>query len=432
MNFDAIGNKIKNTILATPALALFVAFLVFLAIFVPLTRNYPFFRDDLISFEHVKKVSQHLSAIWDVNTNHRSHPIFFLLLYLESRLFGPAPIGYFLVLFFIHFCNTLLVVKLAKRLGLDSLSTILSGLLFLCSSASYQALIFIPSTLITLSLFFFLLGINAYIDLLRHGSKPAFTKMLLFQVLALLSYEVSIVFPLMASFLLWHHIDDPKKRLRIFMLTIPPLLLIASAVFFFISKDFSVTQQAQSKVSFAGLALFFPRLASLVRMLFGSLFIPDKSFLFLAVFNNPIVRIAPLLLCIATLGLLLLTRKGLRKEILIPKKIVAVCLGWIGIAILPHMGNQLTFEHTTRHLYFAMVGFSILFGAFAHNFLRVLRSICPSTAGLIFGTMLTYILTLNLLTTAYHYEQYEQYQKNLERTLQQSDHEKIQQLFNNH
>jgi len=431
MNFDAIGNKMKNTIASTPSLVLSAAFFIFLAIFLPLTRNYPFFRDDLISFEHVEKVSQHFSAIWDVNSNQRRHPVFFLLLFLESRLFGPAPIGYFLVLFFIHFCNALLVVKLAKQLRLNSLSAILGGLLFLYSSASYQALIFIPSTLITLSLFFFLLGIDAYIDLMNHGRKRAFIKLHLFQVLALLSYEVSIVLPLMAYFLLWHYIEEPKKRLRIFMLTIPSLILTASVVFLFISKDFAVTQQAQSKASFAGLALFFPRLASLARMFLGSLFIPDKNFLFLDIFNNPVVRIAPLILCTATLAVLWLTRNGIRKELFIPKKIVAICLGWIVIAILPHMGNQLTFEHTTRHLYFAMVGFSILFGAFAHNFLRVLRSICPSTAGLIFGTILTYILTLNLLTTADHYEQYGQYQKNLERTLQQSDHEKIQQLFNN-
>jgi hypothetical protein len=68
----------------------------------------------------------------------------------------------------------------------------------------------------------------------------------------------------------------------------------------------------------------------------------------------------------------------------------------------------LTFEHATRYLYFPMVGFSVWFAFLAGT---VGRAAVSSASRLGLGLAFVYLLGLNLLSTSFHYQRYQNYQR---------------------
>src|SRR3989338_3612626 len=386
-----------------------VAFAIFLAVLLAPTQHSSFFGDDRISFLQASKIEYNAGAIWGLNANRRRHPVFFLLLFFESKMFGPNPFWYFAVLFFIHFLNSVLVVKLARRCGADYLSALLGGLLFLCSSSSFQSLIFIPSTVIQLSLLFSLLGIHAWMDLLA-GVRYSYAKTLFFLALSLLSYEAGMVFPLLAILLTWLYVPGAEERKTVVLKFVMPMVLITISLVCFLLYDFSLTRDFTEKFSAQALHLLPLKLLSLVNMLLGSLFMPANILLILKTLDYRLTRILPILLC-GSFGVVFLMRKKLLTHYFygISPRLITLGGGWIGVSVLPYLATQWTFEHASRYLYFATVGFCMVFGVFAGRVWYLVDKAHSRTARIFCASVLCYLLGQNVLSTAFHYERYQQY-----------------------
>src|SRR3989338_849899 len=188
------------------------AFFVFLLILAPPASRSPFYNDDYYSFLHIRDIAENPWAAWARDEDGRRHPLLYYLLFLEKSLWGAHVLGYYLVLFLIHFCNAFLVACLCQKLFKSFSAGVLSGLLFLFSSSYYQALVWsLPGR--PLALMFMLMAVLAWIDFLRQGRVQSVLGAALLGGGALLANESAVAWPLVALFLgLWIKPRQAKRR----------------------------------------------------------------------------------------------------------------------------------------------------------------------------------------------------------------------------
>ena len=388
---------------------LFAAFFIFLWLRVPAARHSPYYFDDFYNFRDTQKISSRpLAPFFEtISKEPRRHPFFSYLFFLEHKAFALDLSGYYTLLFLFHCLNSLLVTRLARSLGADPEAALFSGLLFLFSSAFYSILIILSSTPYTTCLFFFILAFLAWIDFIERRQTSAFIKSCLFQTLSLLNCEVAFVLPLLAIeavFLLG------RKELRPAVLKYywPVLALLNVLVFLYLLSDFFISPRKQW-LSVHGALNIIPKFLSLLKMFFQPLFIPDKGFLPIPGPWENAFRLAPL--WIAAFILIFFLRGKKKAPLLEPANtpLIRMACGWIIITVLPYLGTSATFEHTTRYMYFPMVGFSLIFGVFAAGFFKTMRS-ANSRGGIFWGlVLLGYVLALNAAGTSYHFERYKRY-----------------------
>ena len=383
---------------------------VFISVLLPQTKYYSYFYDDFVNFNQAQAISENFEAVLSVNKKNRRLPFFSTVIFLESRIFGQHPQAYFLVLYVLHFLNALWVRKLAYRLGACPSAALLSAMLFFCSSAAYQALIFIPSTAVVLAAFFFLAGIARWFDFMVSQNKSMFLTIMALQLLSVLTYEVSVVFPLFVLFLTCIYVDDKKKRRNLLLKYVSPLVIIQVAYVIISFLDSRMMKLFCNKITADVFSLFIPRLISLIHALAVPLLVPGKGYFTSGIMGNYFVRFLPALI-LSSYVLFLLLGKGawnkMSKMIFTKNVAVPACL--VAISIIPFMANKLMFEHTTRYLYLPMVGFSIVFGVLGEAFMSLVRAVYSRQTYFVCVAILVYIFTMNIFNTSFHFQRYQQY-----------------------
>ncbi|MBI3306878.1 MAG: hypothetical protein HYZ84_03625 [Candidatus Omnitrophica bacterium] len=391
-------------------LILFSAFLIFLALRLPQTFHYQNSYDDFRNLELAHKIASDPWAGWQPEPqDQRRHPFFYYFLFLEQKAFGESFPYYFAINFLIHFFNALLVARIAKFLGAKDQASLIAGLLFLCTNAFYGVLIKATDTMQLTALLFFLLAVSSWFDLIR-GNARAWWKVILFQTLSLLNYEVALFFPVLAAFLVWVQKPKTENPSKIFLRFILPLFIFDLLLVLFLMQDFGAAHTFHEKISLGTAGFMIPKTLSLIRMLIIPLLTWDKGLLPGSFLNQDWVRLAPAVLFSGVFAVLLMRGKGKKSfSKLIPHSIVYACAGWIAIMILPHMLHPLPFQHATRYLLFPMAGFSILFGVFAGALFEIIQNRYAKIGSLFCVLFMVYILGLNLLGSAYQYRRYQEY-----------------------
>lgn len=383
-----------------------VAFLVFFGVLLSQVGNYPYYSDDYAIFSSVQEIREKNLTIWSpIPKYNRRHPFFMAVMSWESELFGFKPLYYFAVLFFLHGLNSLWVGRLSRSLGGTPWTQLLSALLFLCSSAFYQQLIFIHATQRVLCVFLLLSAALSWIEFLRSRRPVFFMGAILFQILSLLTMEDAVVFPALALLLTFLIAPNGEERKKTLFGYLALLMLVGVAVPYFLLSEFFSSPLAFEKLSSPN--LLPGHLASLLRMFFVPLLIPDKGFFPAGPVPEDIFRLAPFFLFSLFLFFFLLQKEWIKflwKDL--PRPLMLISIGWIGIATLPFLFQALTFEHANRYLYAPMAGFCLIFGVLMDRLMRLARLRLPKAGTVFFSITLIYILGLNLASTVYQYRRY--------------------------
>ena len=388
---------------------LLAVFLVFLWIFLPATRDYPYYQDDVGNFERVSRIASKPLAAWEPDYRYeRRFPFHFYFLFMERMLFGFGAPPYFFVLLLLHFANSLFVLRLSRVLGGGGVTPLLAALLFLVSASFYQQLIFIHATQRVLCVFLVFVALFSWIEFLRRRRFLFLLGALLFQVLALLTMEDAVVFPFLTALLTLKLTPAGEERRRILWRSFGLFFLVDVAILLPLLQPFFHSPHVKEK--FVGLSPLPQNLLSLAEMLFRPLLVPDRGLLPATPFPEDLVRLVPSLFLLLLLGLFF-SRAGRFRFFMerISWPLVFTSLVWIGISVSPFLFQPLGFEHANRYLYLPMAGFSLLFGVIAAGLIETLLA-TRSRKGFIFCCLLlAYLVTLNLRSTVYHYQRYVQY-----------------------
>jgi hypothetical protein len=129
-------------------------------------------------------------------------------LWLQWHLWGPFPFGYHIVSLILHLGNGFLVWRLLDRLGLRW--AWLGGLLFVIHPLSVESVAWISELKNTLSLFFFLLSLLAWID--QDEGKGGTLRSLLFYLLAMLCKTSVVMLPVVLLLYMWWKHGQMTRR----------------------------------------------------------------------------------------------------------------------------------------------------------------------------------------------------------------------------
>lgn len=394
-----------------PAACLFLVFLAFCGLFLPQTENYRYFEDDYVFVEQAGRISSNPLAGWDIELKEpRRHPFYAYFFFLELSLLGLDPAAFLLISLFIHFLNSVLVLRLSGELNVKPLASFLAGFLFLCSSTFYQVFItLMATTCIQIGLLFFLLASLAYIRFLR-GSKGAFWLAILFYSLAVMNYEGTIIFPGIAVLLALSEGCRGKKLLSSTIGAVLSLFLIGFLLTLNLWNEFIFSSSVADKMTPAAWRTVIPKTMSLIRMFVVPIFTWENGFFGGALFNGKFERLVPMVLFSAYLAALFSAKRQRRYfSDLVDRRILYCGAGWIVIATLPHVLSPLTFEHATRYLYIPMVGFSLIFGVLAAAIFETGVNRYSAKGYVFLIVAIIYIGALNLCGTVFHYRRYQEY-----------------------
>ncbi len=143
-------------------------------------------------------------------------------------IFGQNVIYYHVFAIFIHFICTWLVYKLALQLTNDKVLALFTGLIFAVHPVHTEAITFITTSFDIVGIIWALLSILFY-------TKPNrklfhYVSSLLFFILAIFSYEITLVIPLIL--LLYHWLLD-KKNLSFMLRSLPLVSFFYFIIFYF-------------------------------------------------------------------------------------------------------------------------------------------------------------------------------------------------------
>ena len=153
---------------------------------------------DRINFS---KASEYLTKSWGYGNEYR--PFLPYTYALDASISGASPIGYHLTNTLLHIANSLLVAGLAVLVGISRRTASLAGVIYLLNPVAHEAVLWIsgrPVVLVT-----FLILACCYMFLIASRREPPsvwlWAGVFALFVLALCTYELAIVTPLLAGFL---------------------------------------------------------------------------------------------------------------------------------------------------------------------------------------------------------------------------------------
>jgi protein O-mannosyl-transferase len=119
-------------------------------------------------------------------------PLVFLSLWIDARIFGDNQWGYHLQNIFFHVANSLLLIRVAVRLGLSEAASRWAALLFAVAAVNYEPVIWPGARFDLMAACFVLLALRSAL-----GERVSLWSMSIFYVLAVLSKESAYCFPLL-------------------------------------------------------------------------------------------------------------------------------------------------------------------------------------------------------------------------------------------
>ncbi len=148
------------------------------------------------SFSYLKEIfTQNVEAGFGLNSNYY-RPMLLLSFAFNYVIHGIAPFGYHLVSNGFHIANGVLIFLLLAGF-LSPRASFIAALLFLIHPAQTEAVTYISGRGDPLSVFFMLLGLWAFTKYYYSKKRLFAISFLLFAILAILSRETAILFPLL-------------------------------------------------------------------------------------------------------------------------------------------------------------------------------------------------------------------------------------------
>ncbi len=390
--------------------ALLALFVITLAVLLPARVRYHFFEDDYRHLENVRRMSQAPGAVFAVEgKDQRRHPLYYALLFTETKFFGEKVLAYFGVHYLFHLLNAILVMRLAWKFGASVPAGQLAGLLFLGSAAFYNILIKLTGTLELQGLFFFLLAVLAWFCFLE-GSRLAILRVVLFQMAALLTYEVAVVFPLLACALTFIFEKNVQKRLRIFWKVLLPMLILSLLVFWGLTRDFWFSQALQSKIAPQSAFLLILKFVTFFRMFAAPVFEKGQGPFPFFLFDFGLRLMLPVFVAAAAVCIYLWRTNrfaGFLKRI--PEGLIRASVLWIAVTLAPHLPYPGDFAHATRYMLFPAVGMTMILAIFLSGFFDFLKQLFPRAGVVLSVLTLCYMLGINLWAVSFQFERYQNY-----------------------
>ena len=150
-----------------------------------------------------------LAKIWFAKPVTDYWPVTWTVLWLEWHLWGNHPLGYHLVSLALHIADSFLIWRLLARLGLSW--AWLGGLLFVIQPLAVESVAWISEIKNTLSLLFFLLSCDAWLDV-DEGRKPGYWRSILYYLAAMLSKTSTVMLPVALLLYQWWKRDRITRR----------------------------------------------------------------------------------------------------------------------------------------------------------------------------------------------------------------------------
>ncbi|HXW64805.1 MAG TPA: tetratricopeptide repeat protein [Burkholderiaceae bacterium] len=143
-----------------------------------------------------------LQGLWQIWLTPKTDywPLTWTLLWMEWHLWGNEPLGYHLCSLALHICSGILIWRLFNRLGLRW--GWLGGFLFVIHPLAVESVAWVSETKNTLSLPFFLLSIDAWLDAEAKQSSD-YRRSVFYYLAAMLAKTSTVMLPLVLLLYCW-------------------------------------------------------------------------------------------------------------------------------------------------------------------------------------------------------------------------------------
>ena len=202
-----------------------------------------------------------LAQIWFAAPATDYWPMTWTLLWIEWHLWGAHTLGYHLCSVALHLTSAFLIWRLLDKLGLRW--GWLGGLIFVVHPLAVESVAWISEIKNTLSLPFFLLSLNAYIDADQGRKKRGYGHALLFYLLAMLCKSSVVMLPVvLLLYSWWRHGRitrlDARRMLPYFAIA----LALGSVTLYFQTSHYTESDVVRdrgiiTRLIGAGAAIFF-------------------------------------------------------------------------------------------------------------------------------------------------------------------------------
>jgi protein O-mannosyl-transferase len=156
--------------------------------------------DTLVTANPNLRSFEGLGKIWFAPPATDYWPLTWTLLWLEWQLWGAEPVGYHLSTLALHLSSGFIVWRLFTRLGLQQ--GWLGGLLFVIHPLAVESVAWMSEVKNTLSLPFYLLALDAWMDH-EEGSSSGYWRSILYYVAAMLCKTSTVMLPIVLLLYCW-------------------------------------------------------------------------------------------------------------------------------------------------------------------------------------------------------------------------------------
>jgi hypothetical protein len=219
--------------------------LLFLVSVLFFARSYTsyFVSDD---YEFLGRISfgtagQYFTRSWGYGNEYR--PLVAYSYAVDAAISGASPIGYHVTNTILHTLTSLLIAATAVECGLPFPYAALASVLFLLNPVAHESVLWIAGRPVVLSTFFVGVGLWAFVKAAKVPSRSAHLWVISHFAFAaaLLTYEGSVVFPLL-TFLLWITCVRTRSRLVLQNLSANFITLLAYTAAWNVFFHFKITR----------------------------------------------------------------------------------------------------------------------------------------------------------------------------------------------
>lgn len=162
-------------------------------------------------------------------------PLDKVIVYYLYMLFSFQPEGYHVFMIVLHFLTTVGVFFLSSQLLKSRLLGFITAIIFALLPAHTENIFWFSTLSISLSAFFIVYTILLFIKYRKSGSIVSYIGAVILSLLAFLSYEISVVIPLLLV-VIDIFVTKPKRSLRTLYSYVPFILLV---VLYFVMRSVS-------------------------------------------------------------------------------------------------------------------------------------------------------------------------------------------------
>lgn len=281
-------------------------------------------------------------------------PLQNILLLFSYQFWKTNSFGYHLLNVLLHIVNAILVYVVVSRLFKDRIIPSLTSLFFVSHPIHTQAVTYISGAADLLATFFILLSLYYFIRSANDTqSNSNYVISLVLFVLALLSKEFSVVYPLMLLGYVYAFVESGKKK-KIFKNTYPFFILTLAYLVLRYFLGLNEIIQAENVSFYSRTLTFFVAFIKYIRLfIFPFPLHPERMLVYADSIRNAYVAMS----FVAFLSFLFLIFKTYNKS-----KNVFFCLAWFIIAIIPfsNVFIPINAQMADHWLYFPSIGLFIL------------------------------------------------------------------------